>query len=160
MREITFAVASRSICSVPSPPLLSLTVVVLFLLLSDRPQLSQVRLAHRYAKGEDEELSLPATVDLSQIVRGYTLKEAEEIALTGGGSLAARAQRLKWTTTAGGAGADAAAAAEESNGVDHGDGEESDGKNLADSDDDDDWKVTLGPMEIKTYRLKLELDHR
>ena len=97
-------------------------------------------------------LSQPATVDLSQIVLGYSLKDAEEIALTGGGSLADRAQRLKWTTPA--AASAAAAAAEDNGGIDDGEGKFT----LVHGDDDDDWKVTLGPMEIKTYRLELDSD--
>lgn len=112
---------------------------------------TQVRLAHRYAKGEDELLSLPATVDLSQIVVGYSLTDAEEIALTGGGSLAARTQRLQWATTP--ADAPAVKDAQDNGGV--GDGGSEGELPPADGDDDDDWTVTLGPMEIKTYRLEL-----
>lgn len=99
-------------------------------------------------------------MDLSQVVLGYSLKDAEEVALTGGGSLAARAQRLRWTTAAADtAAADAAAetaaetAAESNGGVDNGEG-----KPPPASNDDYDWRVTLGPMEIKTYRLELDAD--
>ncbi len=75
-------------------------------------------------------MSLPAAVDLSGLVLGHSLVEAEEIALTGGGSLAGRAQRLRWTAAADGGGG-------------------------GDKKGGDRWTITLGPMEIKTYRLQL-----
>eukprot|EP00903_Cladosiphon_okamuranus_P006567 g6415.t1 len=110
-----------------------------------------VRLAHRYAKGEDELLSQPATVDLSQLIVGYTLRDAEEVALTGGASRAARGQRLKWTATP--TDTPPAADAEDDDGVDD---RGSEGElPPEDGDGHKDWNVTLGPMEIKTYRLEL-----
>lgn len=100
-------------------------------------------------------MSQPATVDLSRIFVGYSLRDAEELALAGGGSLAGRAQRLRWTAAPGDT-PPAAAAEENNSGVDDDDGGgESEEKFSSASGDDDDWKVTLGPMEIKTYRLEL-----
>lgn len=111
-------------------------------------------------------LSLPADVDLSQLVLGHSLTEAEEIALAGGGSYAARAQRLKWTTAAadtatGSTGSTAAAVAAVDCDGDVNDGGEKAFAPPASNDDDDDgnkWTITLGPMEIKTYRLQLAPD--
>ncbi|CAN0244179.1 unnamed protein product, partial [Hapterophycus canaliculatus] len=102
-----------------------------------------VRLAHRYAKDEDPVLSLPAVVDLSQLVQGHSLLGAQEIALTGGGTVAARTQRLKWRTagTSDELGADANPKSFASSGGGH------DGDELS--------RVTLRPMEIKTFRLEL-----
>ena len=97
-------------------------------------------------------------MDLSRIFVGYSLRDAEELALTGGGPLAARAPRLKWTTAApGGTPAAAGAAEEENSGADDDDDGGGSGENSSHHaiGDDDDWKVTLGPMEIKTYRLEL-----
>ncbi|CAN0550816.1 unnamed protein product, partial [Ectocarpus sp. 12 AP-2014] len=111
-----------------------------------------VRLAHRYAKGEDAVLSLPASVDLSRLVLGHTLVRATEIALTGGGALSSRTQRLKWTstTTMTAGGEEEFVSAEEGGGDEppHVDGFLGVGR-------DGKWKVTLGPMEIKTYSLLL-----
>ncbi|CAM9199192.1 unnamed protein product [Ectocarpus sp. 8 AP-2014] len=111
-----------------------------------------VRLAHRYAKGEDAVLSLPASVDLSRLVLGHTLVQATEIALTGGSALSSRTQRLKWTSTT----TMTAGGEEESVSAEEGGGDEPphvDG--LLGVGRDGKWKVTLGPMEIKTYRLSL-----
>ncbi|CAN0331412.1 unnamed protein product [Ectocarpus fasciculatus] len=112
-----------------------------------------VRLAHRFAKGEDAVHSLPSLVDLSRLVLGYNLVEATEIALTGGGALSSRAQRLKWTsttaTTAGGEGEESVSAEE------GGSDEPSHVDGLLGVDRDLKWTITLGPMEIKTYRLSL-----
>lgn len=58
----------------------------------------QVRFAHRFALGEDPILSKPAAVDLSSFIRGHSLLSVEEIALTGGASLANRSQQLNWST--------------------------------------------------------------
>lgn len=85
----------------PYPPVRpSVRLLLISTVISPPPTPIQIRLAHRYAKGEDPDLSLPATVDLSQLVLEHTLVSAEEISLTGGSSLAARTQKLKWTATA------------------------------------------------------------
>lgn len=98
-------------------------------------------------------LSQPASVDLSRLVLGHDLVEATEIALTGGGAVSSRTQRLKWTstTTTTTAGGEEESVSAEEGGRDeppHRDG-------LLGVDRDYKWTVTLGPMEIKTYRLSL-----
>lgn len=49
--------------------------------------------------GEDPILSLPATIQLSNLVPAFALLSMEELSLTGGAAVAARAQTLKWSTT-------------------------------------------------------------
>lgn len=97
--------------------------------------------------------SLPSLVDLSRLVLGHNLVEATEIALTGGGALSSRAQRLKWTSTtamtAGGEEEESVSAEE------GGRDEPSHVDGLLGVDRDLKWTITLGPMEIKTYRLSL-----
>lgn len=145
----------------------------------------QVRLAHRFAADEDPALSQPATVDLSNLVRGFTLVHAEEIALTGGVPLSCRKQRLKWKTSdveveaqvPFGAGEPAAVGQERGRSLgarsgsdaisgismqEHRSGEEKasrDGDSAGNQGEGAGprlrWPTTLNAMDIKTFRLEL-----
>lgn len=120
-------------------------------------------------------LSLPAVVDLSQLVLGHSLVGVQEIALTGGGPVATRTQRLKWTTRedapedvhgdadAGSASPPAAVDPIVDSGFASA-GARDDGEDAffsvpsvdgGDGDGLDTNVVTLRPMEIKTFRLQL-----
>lgn len=115
-------------------------------------------------------------MDLSQLVIGHSLVRAQEIALTGGGSIASRTQRLKWTTAeayedVGADDADDAVPATPSGYVDSvvGSGFASAGARRDGGEDSissasypvggrhggEQGRVILRPMEIKTYRLEL-----
>ena len=114
-------------------------------------------------------MSQPATVLLSQIIRGHSLVHAEEIALTGGVPLAARSQRLQWTTTDATntdittsrprgrvtwdayeiADAPAVSDEEAASGLKS--------KEATIGQESLYWQVTIGPMEVRTFRLQFQL---
>lgn len=148
----------------------------------DTPRI-QIRLAHRFAVGEDPKLSLPATVDLSQLVQPpYTLVAAQELSLTGGASLSSRTQKMSWKTATIAATTAAAVGRIEKDalntegvfsgvssdignvfGLEVGGRSSVEGRGEGDTDvggeggrETEDWRTTvIGPMEIKTFRLQL-----
>lgn len=130
-------------------------------------------MAHRFAVGEDPQLSQPATIDLSKLIRGHSLVSAKEIALTGGASLGARVQSLKWDTTT----ADQKLNKTTIEGkklkfAQQQQQQERGQEKLARVNDrgtrdnagqsqgeESTWLTTIGPMEIKTYRLVVADDN-
>mmetsp|Transcript_29052 Transcript_29052/g.54827 ORF Transcript_29052/g.54827 Transcript_29052/m.54827 type:complete len:1069 (-) Transcript_29052:93-3299(-) len=94
------------------------------------PGTFMIRLAHQYGKGEDEKLSEPASVDLAKMMPfGINVKKFAETTLTGNQLRSDwDAKKLQW------------------NGIEQ-------GVTQTGRDFDDGTKITLMPMEIRTFKI-------